>query len=52
MLEPSPRKAQAGEAEHRGLPEAAEGGHVNAACGVAHVIGEVDLARLPEIALG
>ena len=46
------RKVKAGEAKHGGLPEAAEGGQVNAGRGVAHVVGQINFTRLPEIALG
>ena len=44
-------RPQASRAEHRGLPEAAQRGHVHAARGVAHVVGQVDLRSLAEIGL-
>ena len=43
---------QAGEAHHRGLPEATHGGQVQAAGGVAHVVGEVDGGRHLEVLHG
>src|SRR5690606_28818080 len=49
---PAADEAGAGEAEHDGLPEAAERRGMHAAGGVPHVVGEVDLGRLTEVALG
>ena len=43
---------QAGEAHDRGLPEATHGGHVQAAGGVAHVVGKVDGGRHLEVLHG
>jgi hypothetical protein len=45
-------EAKAGEAKDCRLPQAAKRGGVDAACGIAHVIAQIDFAGLMEVALG
>src|SRR6516225_3153530 len=51
MLRPLVGEAQASKAEHRGLPKCAESSDMNAASRVPHVVRQVDLRCLPEMAL-
>src|SRR6516162_6374006 len=51
MLRPLVGETQASKAEHRGLPKSAESSDMNAASRVPHVVRQVDLGCLPEIAL-
>src|SRR6516164_4835746 len=51
MLRPLVDETQASKAEHRGLPKSAESSDMNAASRVPHVVRQVDLRCLPEIAL-
>src|SRR6516162_9131571 len=44
-------RPEATRAEYCGLPEATQCAHVNAASGVAHIVGQVDLCSLAEIRL-
>src|SRR5690606_244011 len=51
-LRTSVREAQPAEAEHRRLPEPAQRGGMHAAGGVPHVVRQVDLRGLAEVAHG
>src|SRR5262245_1427693 len=51
MLGPLVGEAQASKAEHCGLPQSAESSNMNAASRVPHVVRQVDLRCLPEMAL-
>ena len=50
-LRPFICEGETSKAEHGGLPKAPKGRSVNATGCITHVIGQIDLHRLPEVAL-